>query len=186
MKYYLLPVILLFSTLTFAQKHDGPTPITPAIEKKINAEIEKEIPVFLVKLEKETQERTDKFDESVKFCTDTFKIERFLNKAMDYDYSTTGMNKIVYDAAAKYDVLMNKYYKLLSAKLKPKDKAVLLTAQRSWLAYRDNELKLYGMLTQDEYSGGGTIQSNFRSSHYMELIKERALKLWKYYAGLYN
>lgn len=177
---------MLVSVLTFAQKQDGPTPVTPAIEKKINTEIDKELPAFLVRLEKETQERTDKFDESVKFCTDTFKIESYFRKYTNYDYSTAGITSACYDAAAKYDALLNKYYKLLSAKLKPKDKAVLLAAQRNWLAYRDSEHKLVGILGKDEYSGGGTKENIIYADNYLTLIKERVLKLWEYYSDLYN
>ena len=186
MKYVLILIGLFVAPFTYAQQNDGPREVTPAIAKKINAEIEKEIPALLVKLEKNNNERTDKFDESVKFGVDTFKIESFYRKALDYDYSTYGMNKATSDATDKYDSLMNKYYKLLSAKLKPQDKATLLTAQRSWLAYRDNEMKLYAMLRKEEYSAGGTIQSNFMASAYFEIVKDRVLKLFEYYTGIYN
>jgi len=169
-----------------AQKSDGPTTVTPAIIAKINAEMEKQIPALMVRLEKDNSERTDKFDEAIQFGVDTFKIEYFLRRAMDYDYSTYGMNTATSDAAAKYDALMNKYYKLLSAKLKPADRATLLTAQRSWLAYRDDEGKLRGTLSKEEYSGGGTIQSTIGVSQYFELVKARVLQLFEYYAGLYN
>jgi uncharacterized protein YecT (DUF1311 family) len=188
MKIWLLSALLLvfIAQYCFAQQQNGPTPVTPAIALKINAEIEKEIPAFLLRLEKHNNQFTDKLEEAIQFGLDTFKIESYCKKAMDYDYSTNGMNTIVYDAAAKYDALMNKYYKLLSAKLKPKDKAVLLAAQRSWLAYRDNEVKLYGMLSNDEYSGGGTIQSNIRAGNYMDLVKKRVVQLFEYYVDMYN
>jgi len=185
-KYLSLCILLLTTFFARAQKSDGPVTVTPAIAAKINAEIEKEIPALMVRLEKDNNEHTDKFDEAIKFGVDTFKIEHFLRKSLDYDYSTYGMNMATSDAATKYDALMNKYYKLLSAKLKPADRAILLTAQRSWLTYRDNEIKLYSMLAKDEYSGGGTIQSTIGISRYFEIIKARVLTLFEYYAGLYN
>jgi uncharacterized protein YecT (DUF1311 family) len=186
MKYYLLLLLLIVATFAMAQTHNGPTPITPAIEAKINAEIEKEIPAFLVKLEKYNSERTDKFDESTKFGLDTFRIESSYRKTMDYDYSTYGISKATSDAAAKYDALLNKYYKLLAAKLKPADKAALIAAQRSWIAYRDNEVKLYAVLSKGEYSGGGTIQSSIAASRYYAMIKARVSQLFEYYAAMYN
>jgi len=187
MKKYLLLIILIASgMLTYAQKTDAPTTVTPAITAKINAEIEKKIPALMVRLEKNNGERTDKFDEAIKFGVDTFKIEYFMRRAMDYDYSTYGMNSATSDAAAKYDVLMNKYYKLLSAKLKPADRATLLAAQRSWLAYRDNETNLRGTLSKEEYSGGGTIQSTIGVSLYFDMVKTRVMQLFEYYADLYN
>lgn len=183
---YLLFLALLLTTIcTYAQQNDGPTAVTPEIEKKINAEIEKALSALMKKYEKANSERTDRFDEGIKFVADTFRIEEFHRKYMQIDYSTVGMNNATYAAAAKYDALLNKYYKLLSARLKPADRATLLAAQRSWIAYRDNEDKLYNMLGQREYSGGGTIQSTIAASRYFEIVKARVLQLFEYYAGLY-
>jgi uncharacterized protein YecT (DUF1311 family) len=179
----LLLAYLMVSTIVCAQQ---PASVAPAIATKINAEMEKQLPALMVRLEKNNGERTDKFDEAIQFGVDTFKIEYFFRRSMDFDYSTYGMNKATSDATAKYDALMNKYYKLLSAKLKPADRATLLAAQRSWLAYRDNETKLYSMLAKEEYSGGDTIQSTIGVSRYFDMVKARVLALFQYYAELYN
>ncbi len=187
MKPFLFLLALFIITLSaHAQKANGPTSVTPAMLQKFTAEIESELPAFTVRYEKLNSERTDKFDEGIKFAVDTFKIERMMVKCMDADYSTMGMNTAVYEAAAKYDALMNKYYKLLSAKLQPADRPALIAAQKSWLAFRDNEVKLYQMLRKDNYSGGGTIQSNFMSAQYLDIVKTRTLTLFEYYSGLYN
>ncbi len=184
--YLLLCITILTTTWAYAQQNGGPTPVTPAMAAKFNAEIDKETPAFMVKLEKDNNERTDKFDESIKFGVDTFKIENFMRKSLNVDYSTMGINQATYDAATKYDALLNKYYKLLSAKLQPADRATLLTAQKSWLAFRDDEMKLYSLLRLEKYSGGGTIQSNLAASEYFDIVKQRTLQLFAYYADLYN
>ncbi|WP_295652104.1 lysozyme inhibitor LprI family protein [uncultured Mucilaginibacter sp.] len=186
MKNFLLPILLLVTATVFAQKTDYPKEVTPEIAKKINAKIENEIPALLVKLEKNNRERTDKFDEGIKFGVDTFKIERYFEEYMKVDYSTAGKESACNQAADKYDALMNRYYKLLMAKLKPKDRPSLIAAQRSWIAFRDNESKLFDVLCKDAYSGGGTKENIAMADHYYTLVKERTLKLFEYYAGLYN
>jgi len=186
MKKY-LPVLLLFiASFAVAQKYDGPKEVTPEMAKKINADIEKEIPGLLIKLEKYNAQYTDKFDEGIKFGVDTFKIESFFRRSMDIDYSTVGVVNACNAAADKYDVLLNKYYKLLMAKLKPEDRPSLIAAQRSWIAFRDDETKLFDVLCKDAYSGGGTKENIAMADHYYTLVKERTLKLFEYYAGLYN
>jgi len=187
MKRYPLVLLLLLTIISAqAQKPDEPIPVTPALLQKFNAEIEAELPAFTVRYEKDNSERTDKFDDGIKFAVDTFKIERMMVKCMDADYSTAGMNKAVYEAAGKYDALMNKYYKLLSAKLQTADRLTLISAQKSWLAFRDSEVKLYQMLRKENYSGGGTIQSIFMSAMYLDMVKTRTLTLFEYYSDLYN
>ena len=73
-----------------------------------------------------------------------------------------------YEAATLYDSLLNKYYKKFLAVLKGEDKKNLLQAQKSWLAFRDNETKLVETISKDQYSGGGTMQQLTESSEYLD------------------
>ncbi|WP_291143123.1 lysozyme inhibitor LprI family protein [Flavobacterium sp. UBA7680] len=103
---------------------------------------------------------------------------------MDIDYSTAGMNITVDELTTGYDKLMNKYYNKLMKSLKPEDKKVLITAQKVWLAFRDSEIKLIGTMTEDQYSGGGTMQSNIRMGQYSSLVVERTIDIFHYYNGI--
>ncbi len=103
---------------------------------------------------------------------------------MDIDYSTVGMNITVDEMTSSYDKLMNKYYNKLLKILKPDDKKILVTAQKAWLAYRDAEAKLIGKMTKEEYSGGGTIQSNIATGSYSDLVVKRAIEIFNYYDGI--
>jgi uncharacterized protein YecT (DUF1311 family) len=158
-----------------------PQRVTPAIAKQINAEIEKEIPL-LTKKYKEADAGV--MDEEIAFKIDTFRIERFLERSIDYDYSTSGMNKAGYNAAEKYDSLLNKYYQLLLGKLDKEDKIALVEAQRAWLAFRDKELRLASILRKEKYSGGGTIQSTLYTAEHVAIIKERTLTLYHNYLDI--
>ena len=80
--------------------------------------------------------------------------------------------------------MLNKYYNKLLKILKPEDKKILVTAQRAWLAYRDPEAKLIGTMTKEEYSGGGTIQSNIATGAYSDLVAKRTIEIFNYYDAI--
>ncbi|MEI6949256.1 lysozyme inhibitor LprI family protein [Paraflavisolibacter sp. H34] len=143
------------------------------MEKNIRQDIEKEIVVL-----KQQMKNSQATDLHIEFATDTIRIERYMEKYMDYDYSTAGMRAATYDAAAQYDSLLNKYYKKLLLVLKPEDKKVLQQAQRAWLSYRDNELKLVAVVRKDAYSGGGTLQQLTDTGYYLDIIKSRTIELY--------
>ena len=142
--------------------------ISPEILKKIEAEVEVQIPKLKLRLSKQELNADE-----IEFKIDTFRIETIASKRMEIDFSTTGMNITVDESTTSYDKLMNKYYGKLMKLLKPEDKKILITAQKAWLLFRDAELKLIGTMTDDQYSGGGTIQSNIRMGQYSSLVVER-------------
>ena len=124
----------------------------------------------------------NEFEKEIKidFIVDTFMIENLISKRIDVDYSTNGMNTAVYDGELEYDKLLNKYYQILLNKLNDSDKVILRQSQRNWISYRDSERKLNSLVSNIEYSGGGTIQSNFIASRYFDITKERVLELFNY------
>jgi len=160
---------------TFCQAQQA---ITPEISKKINASIEKQVPAIRAKLRKADPEMSE---EALNFDMDTFRMEEFCRKCMDQDGSTAGMNEAMDKLAKGYDSLMNKYYKLLKAKLQPDDQKTLVTAQKTWLDYRDKELKLISTLRDPKYSGGGSIQSNLYMGEYVAIIKSRTIEIFEFY-----
>lgn len=179
MKHLLTITILsLLVHLSFAQ-NDGPKEITPQVLQKIKADIEKQVPAFKQKLSKKNLTA-----DQVEFSLDTFRIQETASYRMDIDYSTMGMNVTIDEMTAAYDKLMNKYYSKLLALLKPEDKKVLITAQKAWLAYRDAEAKLIWTMTKDEYSGGGSMQSNIATSAYSDLVVKRTVEIFNYYDGM--
>lgn len=168
----------VFATLCFAQS-DGPKQITPQLLQKIKAEVEKEAIQF-----KSSISKKDLLSDEIEFAVDTFKIVLLTSKKMDIDYSTPGMNTAVYEQADAYDKLLNKYYNKLLKVLEVNDKQILIAAQKAWLAFRDSELKLVSTLRKEQYSGGGTIQSNIYASQYCNLIVNRTEEIFDYYTAI--
>lgn len=41
-----------------------------------------------------------------------------------------------------------------------------------------------GTMRKDEYSGGGTIQSNIRAGSYCHLVASRTIEIFDYYNGI--
>ena len=178
MKHFLLSMILCFLG-NIALGQNSPKEISPEILKKIKAEVETQIPTLKLKLSKQELNADE-----IEFKIDTFRIETIASKRIEIDYSTTGMNISVDEMTIAYDKLMNKYYNKLMKLLKPEDKKVLITAQKAWLVFRDAELNLIGTMTDDDYSVGGTIQSNIRVGSYSSLVVERTIEIFNYYNGI--
>lgn len=171
-------IFFLVRHSSFAQ-NDGPKEITPQILQKIKMDVEKLVPAF----NKNLSDR-DLTSDQIEFSVDTFRINQIVSKRMGIDYSTLGMNRTVDEMTTSYDKLLNKYYNKLLKILKPEDKKILVTAQRAWLAYRDAEAKLIGTMTKEEYSGGGTIQSNIATGAYSDLVAKRTIEIFNYYDAI--
>lgn len=116
----------------------------------------------------------------VEFAIDTFKIEERQRLKLDINYTTTGMVVSALDANKEYDILLNKYYKVLLKSLNEKDKEILRKTQRNWIDFRNSELELNRALTDDYYSGGGTIQQVISVSRVLELTKNRVFEFYYY------
>lgn len=177
MKCFTITLAFFIGIAGFSQDGDKPVEVTIEIQKKIRQDINKEIPKFKERLDKGGYNATYK-----EFALDTFKIERFMSKWMEVDYSDFGMRDGIYKGAELYDSLLNKYYKKLLSVLKGDDKKILVQAQKTWLSFRDNETKLVYMLSKPEYSGGGTIQQLTDASFYLEIIKNRVNTLYEHFA----
>jgi len=154
-----------------------PTEVTTELQKKIVQDIEKEISVLKQQLEKEKVNPVE-----IEFTLDTFSVERFMDKWVEIDYSDLGMRDAGYEGAKLYDSLLNKYYKKLMAVLKGDDKKMLIQAQKAWLVFRDNEIKLIETISKDDYAGGGTMQQLTEASQYVALIKSRAVAIFNDFA----
>ena len=175
MKHFLLTIILcLLGMNGFSQ--NLPKEITPNVLKKIKEKIEFQIPPLRKKLIKNKLTL-----EEIEFSLDTFRIEKIAIKRIEIDYSTKGINNSTKELTNSYEKLMNKYYLRLMKLLKIEDKKHLIKAQKSWINFRNTEARLLGVLTKEEYSGGGSIQSNIRVGSYSLLLVSRTNTLFNYY-----
>ena len=172
----ILSVLALLITFSAFAQTDNIHEITPQIEKKITAEVNKAAEIF-----KAQNKDILGSEAQLAFAMDTFKIEHIAQKKMEVNFSTHGMNDATYEATEAYDKLLNKYYNKLLALLKPEDKKTLITAQKAWLTFRNTEQTLIEVISAPQYSGGGTMQSNINTSSYNELIKQRTIQIFNHY-----
>lgn len=181
MKKLLFFLLLFLIEQSSLAQNNGPKAITPQILQKIKVDVEKLIPAF-----KKTLSKKELTIDQIEFSVDTFRIEQTVSKRMDIDYSTVGMNETINERTSAYDKLMNKYYNKLLNTLKPEDKKILVNAQRAWLTYRDTEAILIGTMTKEEYSGGGTMQSNVATGSYSGLVVKRTVEIFNYYDNIFK
>jgi len=180
MKFLILSLsLLVFGIKPALAQFEDPKEITPQILQKIKEDVEKEVKSYSDNLSIDEMSK-----DQLEFSIDTFKIEHLVSKRMDIDYSTAGMNTTLDERTKAYDVLLNKYYNKILKLLKPEDKKALISAQKSWIAYRDTEMKLIATLTKESYSGGGTIQSSIATGAYSDLVVNRTIELFRYYDGI--
>jgi len=165
MKYILLIFLSLIYIESFSQ-------ISEQDLKKIKSQVETESIALKAKLSKNSSEAF-----FVEFQIDTFKIERLLVLKINLDYSTLGMIEATNEAEKEYDLLLNKYYKLLLNKLESNDKLILQEAQRNWIKFRDSERALINLMSDEKYSGGGTIQGIINSTTYLGMTRTRVFEL---------
>lgn len=176
MKFFVSFLLLSFSCMQSYAQEQPPRQVTPEILAQIKKEVEKDAADY-----KKTLSSSDYSASQIEFAIDTFTIEHIVSKRMDYDYSTAGMNMAMDEMTQGYDKLLNKYYNKLLKLLKPADQKVLIAAQKAWIAYRNAEGKLIGTMSKDEYSGGGSIQSNIANGRYADVVVSRAIEIFLYY-----
>ena len=105
-------------------------------------------------------------------------IDKRLQKAIDRDISTANMKKAGRMALGEWEQELEKYYSGLIKELNDNEKVFLEKSQKDWQEYRKSEIEffdaLYGTMRGSMFS---TLKVNGR----MELVKQRALELKRYY-----
>ena len=169
--------VICIHSLTVAQS-TSPRAITEEDSVRIEMTIANEIEQLEDSLRSLDRFYIDK--EFIEFTADTFAIEQRRKMKMDINWSTVGMNNATYDAEKEYDHLLNKYYQRLMGKLKQEDREILRKSQRNWIAFRDSEHEVNQMLSNWEYSGGGTIQTTISAGYYLEITRRRLIEIYRY------
>jgi len=175
--------ITLFLTLfaySFSFAQDYPSEPTKEDTLRIEKQLVKEGDSVRQALDKEDYltERIKKIE--LEFRVDTFIVERRYALFLEVDNTDLGMQFSNNQLWSDYEELLNKYYKLLIAKLNAADKETLKLSQRNWLKYRDSDQQVNFLLTEERYSGGGTIQALYAGNRTVEITKTRVLELYDY------
>jgi uncharacterized protein YecT (DUF1311 family) len=174
MRLLFLGFILLSNLVSFSQ--NDPQEITPVILKRILAEADKETAEYRKKMKTD-----DMTADAIEFDVEKQRLDLIMEKKLAIDFTTYGMNKAADENADGYDKLMNKYYNKLLKLLSAEDKKTLIKAQKAWVAFRDAEKDMMILMMKEEYSGGGSIQSNIFTTNYSHVIIQRTEEIFSYY-----
>jgi uncharacterized protein YecT (DUF1311 family) len=110
-------------------------------------------------------------------------IDAVLESNIARDSSTQGMRQAMAEAQRQWDVELNATYKRLMAKLDAAGQASLRDTQRSWIQFRDAELKAIRDVVAAQ---PGTVHMLSASEFALQLVRERALTLAAYEKELAN
>lgn len=120
---------------------------------------------------------------STQFTVDTFKVETLLAKKMRVDTSQAEHITAINEAEIQYTFLMDKYYSLLMNIYDEEGKKSIALAQKKWLKYRDDEIKMTERLYDEEKKGNLISKEIAKATENLELTKERVVELYKHISG---
>ncbi len=113
--------------------------------KKIEADIAEESKAYREELLKTKDEfiSEEDFKNFLDYKVETMIIDSILNRKLNIIYISSDFTPVIAEAIDKYDVLINKYYKLLLESL-PNDISPLFKAhQEAWILYKDTYMKFH-------------------------------------------
>ncbi|MDO7172767.1 lysozyme inhibitor LprI family protein [Mariniflexile sp. AS56] len=108
----------------------------------------------------------DQIDLELKNCLESEK-----------NYTTSAMTQCVIDATKNWDERLNETYQTLLKKLSSEQKKILVNAQKSWIAFRDNELAFSNKLYHDMQ---GTMWIPIHAETRLNLTRQRTLEIESY------
>lgn len=168
-------------SITFAQISDS------EMERlKINWRVELRLEAHELALKLPKVEGKSDFSDSIQrlFLEDTFVVENLLRKQLEKESTNLGINKANLACASEYEQLVDKYFTILSSKMAEEDSDLLETWQKDWKLMMEKERTLIGKFMQEEYSGGGSIQSIEYTHRLMDQQKHHLLLLINYLTHL--
>ncbi len=104
-------------------------------------------------------------------------IDVQLEKCIEKDYSTSGMNKCVYAATDAWLDQISIYSNMIKKELSKEQYTVFIAAQQSWERYYELEKKL---IVETVYNKEGSIHTNIAAGMLENIVKQRALYLKSY------
>jgi len=115
------------------------------------------------------------------FADEEHSIDKFIEKCIEKDSTTVGMNYCVAEGCQMWNQEMNKNYKLLMSILSKEEQQKLKESQTAWLKFRDLETKF----RVDTFCNlQGTMYRNMAMAEKLDIIKQRALEFKQLYETL--
>lgn len=117
---------------------------------------------------------------NTEFTVDTFKVELLKKKKMVADTSIAEKIAAINEAEIQYTILMDKYYAVLISRHDESGKKAIIDAQKKWLKYRDDEIKMTEKFYDEEKKGDLKSKEIGKATENLELTKERVVEIYKH------
>ena len=179
MKEIIITLLCLFS-INFSYSQLDLKEVTKEDSLKFESLIKISVDSLKLKLELDDYLNDTEKKLTIDFKIDTFIVSKRFELYISQDYSDFGMKTASIYMLKDFEKLLNKYYKILLSKLKPEDKENLKITQRNWINYRESEKQFSYLVSEDKYSGGGTIQTLFVLSRNIEITQNRVSEFYQY------
>jgi|GEM_PF-3503745 uncharacterized protein YecT (DUF1311 family) len=114
------------------------------------------------------------------FTVDTFKVELLMKYKISLDTSKSEYVSAINDAEIEYDLLLDKYYKLLLSMHDDDTRKSLAEAQKKWIEYRDDEIKTIEKFYAEQKNANAKNKEVAKAKEHMELTKDRVIELFKH------
>jgi uncharacterized protein YecT (DUF1311 family) len=109
----------------------------------------------------------------------THPLDNWVNAELTKAAGVTSEVRAVYSEARKrWDKELNSAYQRLQSKLDEPQKKNLVSAQRNWLKWRDEELKLHSSIVLTP--GSGTLALVVDDEFFITLLRQRVFDLLRY------
>ena len=105
------------------------------------------------------------------------RIDKWLTKSLERDYSTAGMRTALNQARQMWDQDMNASYQQLMKRLPEKKRTILKKSQRAWVAFRDADGEAIGAIISGRE---GTMYQLAGTDAGYQRVRDRALQLKAY------
>jgi len=115
----------------------------------------------------------------VTYQLDEYQIEEYLNRKIQRDPSSANYINQLILAEKRYQVLMAKYYNILSEKLNETDQEILDVAQARWQGYKHYEQAVNKMLNPEAYQMKAMPMEKLAERH-LDITKFRVMELADY------
>lgn len=117
---------------------------------------------------------------NTEFTVDTFKVELLKKKKMAADTSIAEKISAINEAEIEYTILMDKYYGVLLGRHDEAGKKAIADAQKKWLKYRDDEIKMTEKFYEEDKKGNATTKEIGKATENLELTKDRVVEIYKH------
>ena len=145
--------------------------------------VDKEVTRLEKRLQKELEEGDLIHPIQVDFKREEYRIEEYLRKMVERDYSDKAYLRELLNAERRYDQLLTRYYEMLYDTLNEKDRDLLEDSHIHWLAFRNMEQELNKRVNPMAYNMSA-IPMEGMAERYLDITKFRVAEYVDYLARL--